>query len=41
MVEDKGLEAVSSSCHLLEELQVFPANPFEQAALVDDDGNGD
>ncbi|XXG59618.1 hypothetical protein AAC387_Pa04g1670 [Persea americana] len=25
-VEDKGLEAVASSCHLLEELRVFPEN---------------
>ncbi|KAL3519636.1 hypothetical protein ACH5RR_017785 [Cinchona calisaya] len=29
-VEDKGLEAVGSCCRLLEELRVFPANPFEQ-----------
>ncbi|GAB4826860.1 hypothetical protein Ancab_033739 [Ancistrocladus abbreviatus] len=28
-VEDKGLEAVGSSCPLLEELRVFPANPFD------------
>ncbi|GMH19506.1 hypothetical protein Nepgr_021347 [Nepenthes gracilis] len=28
-VEDKGLEAVGSSCPLLEELRVFPASPFE------------
>ncbi|KAK1375248.1 protein TRANSPORT INHIBITOR RESPONSE 1-like [Heracleum sosnowskyi] len=30
-VEDKGLEAVGSSCPLLEELRVFPADPFDQA----------
>ncbi|KAK3011117.1 hypothetical protein RJ639_012676 [Escallonia herrerae] len=29
-VEDKGLEAVGSSCPLLEELRVFPADPFDQ-----------
>lgn len=29
-VEDKGLEAVGSCCPLLEELRVFPANPFDQ-----------
>ncbi|XP_052202901.1 protein TRANSPORT INHIBITOR RESPONSE 1-like isoform X2 [Diospyros lotus] len=29
-VEDKGLEAVGSSCPLLEELRVFPAGPFDQ-----------
>lgn len=29
-VEDGGLEAVGSSCPLLEELRVFPAQPFEQ-----------
>lgn len=29
-VEDKGLEAVGSCCRLLEELRVFPANPFDQ-----------
>ncbi|KAK9714768.1 hypothetical protein RND81_06G118500 [Saponaria officinalis] len=28
-VGDKGLEAVGSSCPLLEELRVFPASPFE------------
>ncbi|KAK4485170.1 hypothetical protein RD792_007783 [Penstemon davidsonii] len=28
-VEDKGLEAIGSSCPLLEELRVFPANPFD------------
>uniref|UniRef100_A0A803MSZ5 RNase H type-1 domain-containing protein n=1 Tax=Chenopodium quinoa TaxID=63459 RepID=A0A803MSZ5_CHEQI len=28
-VGDKGLEAVGSSCPLLEELRVFPANPFD------------
>lgn len=29
-VEDKGLEAVGSYCPLLEELRVFPADPFEE-----------
>ncbi|XP_009603009.1 protein TRANSPORT INHIBITOR RESPONSE 1-like [Nicotiana tabacum] len=29
-VEDKGLEAVGTSCPLLEELRVFPADPFDQ-----------
>lgn len=29
-VEDKGLEAVGSNCHSLEELRVFPAEPYEQ-----------
>lgn len=29
-VEDKGLEAVGSNCPLLEELRVFPADPYEQ-----------
>nr|GLL24053.1 protein TRANSPORT INHIBITOR RESPONSE 1-like [Ipomoea trifida] len=28
-VEDKGLEAVGHSCPLLEELRVFPADPFD------------
>ncbi|OVA14441.1 Leucine-rich repeat [Macleaya cordata] len=28
-VEDKGLEVVGSSCPLLEELRVFPVDPFE------------
>ncbi|KAG8385628.1 hypothetical protein BUALT_Bualt03G0064800 [Buddleja alternifolia] len=28
-VEDKGLEAVGSSCPLLEELRVFPADPYD------------
>ncbi|KAG9452772.1 hypothetical protein H6P81_005676 [Aristolochia fimbriata] len=32
-VEDKGLEAVGSCCPLLEELRVFPADPFDQEAL--------
>ncbi|KAL5986808.1 hypothetical protein ACLOJK_015142 [Asimina triloba] len=31
-VEDEGLEAVGSSCPLLEELRVFPADPFDQVA---------
>ncbi|XP_049382304.1 protein TRANSPORT INHIBITOR RESPONSE 1-like [Solanum stenotomum] len=29
-VKDKGLEAVGTSCPLLEELRVFPADPFEE-----------
>ncbi|KAJ4837752.1 hypothetical protein Tsubulata_015348 [Turnera subulata] len=29
-VGDKGLEAVGSSCPLLEELRVFPADPFDE-----------
>ncbi|TKY59348.1 TRANSPORT INHIBITOR RESPONSE protein 1 [Spatholobus suberectus] len=29
-VEDKGLEAVGSHCPLLEELRVFPADPFDE-----------
>uniref|UniRef100_A0A5B6YNK0 F-box domain-containing protein n=1 Tax=Davidia involucrata TaxID=16924 RepID=A0A5B6YNK0_DAVIN len=29
-IEDKGLEAVGSSCPLLEELRVFPIDPFDQ-----------
>ncbi|KAL9236719.1 hypothetical protein vseg_011355 [Gypsophila vaccaria] len=29
-VGDKGLEAVGSSCPLLEELRVFPASPFDE-----------
>lgn len=29
-VEDKGLEAVGSSCPLLEELRVFPIDPYDQ-----------
>ncbi|PIA34378.1 hypothetical protein AQUCO_03800173v1 [Aquilegia coerulea] len=33
-VEDKGLEAVGSSCPLLEELRVFPADPFDQDAIL-------
>ncbi|GFQ02317.1 protein transport inhibitor response 1 [Phtheirospermum japonicum] len=28
-VQDKGLEAVGSSCPLLEELRVFPLNPYD------------
>ncbi|XP_058090110.1 protein TRANSPORT INHIBITOR RESPONSE 1-like isoform X2 [Magnolia sinica] len=32
-VEDKGLEAVGSSCPLLEELRVFPADPYDQDAI--------
>ena len=29
-VEDKGLEAVGTYCPLLEELRVFPADPFDE-----------
>ncbi|KAG6639688.1 hypothetical protein I3843_10G111200 [Carya illinoinensis] len=29
-VEDKGLEAVGSNCPLLEELRVFPTDPFDE-----------
>lgn len=29
-VKDKGLEAVGTSCPLLEELRVFPADPFDE-----------
>ncbi|CAK9162110.1 unnamed protein product [Ilex paraguariensis] len=32
-VEDKGLEAVGSCCPLLEELRVFPADPFDPDIL--------
>ncbi|KAA8515380.1 hypothetical protein F0562_019009 [Nyssa sinensis] len=32
-VEDKGLEAVGSSCPLLEELRVFPVDPFDPDIL--------
>ncbi|KAK9092312.1 hypothetical protein Syun_027223 [Stephania yunnanensis] len=37
-VEDKGLEAVGSSCPLLEELRVFPADPFNQDLILGDEG---
>ncbi|KAL7606943.1 transport inhibitor response 1-like protein Os04g0395600 [Lactuca sativa] len=33
-VGDKGLEAVGSSCPLLEELRVFPADPFDQEIFL-------
>lgn len=33
-VGDEGLEAVGSSCPLLEELRVFPASPFEDADIA-------
>lgn len=33
-VGDKGLEAVGASCPLLEELRVFPADPFDQEILL-------
>ncbi|MQL83256.1 hypothetical protein Taro_015745 [Colocasia esculenta] len=39
-VEDKGLEAVGSSCHLLEELRVFPADPFDQDINLDEGISG-
>lgn len=32
-VEDKGLEAVGSHCPLLEELRVFPYDPFDQEII--------
>lgn len=32
-VEDKGLEAVGSNCPLLEELRVFPADPFDEEVI--------
>nr|QNU13190.1 transport inhibitor response 1 [Paeonia suffruticosa] len=32
-VEDKGLEVVGATCPLLEELRVFPADPFDQDIL--------
>ncbi|KEH21100.1 putative leucine-rich repeat domain, L domain-containing protein [Medicago truncatula] len=32
-VEDKGLEAVGSYCPLLEELRVFPADPFDEGVV--------
>ncbi|KAJ6846610.1 protein AUXIN SIGNALING F-BOX 3-like [Iris pallida] len=38
-VEDKGLKAVGSSCPLLEELRVFPANPFDDE-VMDGGDNG-
>nr|XP_043623479.1 protein TRANSPORT INHIBITOR RESPONSE 1-like [Erigeron canadensis] len=33
-VGDKGLEAVGSCCPLLEELRVFPADPFDQEIFL-------
>nr|CAD1841178.1 unnamed protein product [Ananas comosus var. bracteatus] len=39
-VEDKGLEAVASSCPMLEELRVFPADPFDQEAVLEGGGGG-
>ncbi|XP_059437467.1 protein TRANSPORT INHIBITOR RESPONSE 1-like isoform X1 [Corylus avellana] len=32
-VEDKGLEAVGSNCPLLEELRVFPSDPYEEGIV--------
>eukprot|EP00258_Populus_trichocarpa_P009784 XP_002316664.2 protein TRANSPORT INHIBITOR RESPONSE 1 [Populus trichocarpa] len=32
-VGDKGLEAVGSNCPLLEELRVFPADPFDEEVI--------
>ncbi|KAJ6396974.1 hypothetical protein OIU77_021916 [Salix suchowensis] len=32
-VGDKGLEAVGSNCPLLEELRVFPADPFDEEII--------
>nr|XP_043621701.1 protein TRANSPORT INHIBITOR RESPONSE 1-like [Erigeron canadensis] len=37
-VGDKGLEAVGSCCPLLEELRVFPADPFDQKVGVTESG---
>ncbi|XP_076887627.1 protein TRANSPORT INHIBITOR RESPONSE 1-like [Bidens hawaiensis] len=37
-VGDKGLEAVGSHCPLLEELRVFPVDPFDQKLGVTDSG---
>lgn len=39
-VEDKGLEAVGLNCPLLEELRVFPADPFDEEIIhgVTEDG---
>jgi len=34
LIEDAGLEAVASSCKLLEELRVFPSDPFDAAQPV-------
>ncbi|XP_039130298.1 protein TRANSPORT INHIBITOR RESPONSE 1-like [Dioscorea cayenensis subsp. rotundata] len=39
-VEDKGLEAVASNCHFLEELRVFPADPFDQEGIPEGGGTG-
>ncbi|KAJ6810688.1 protein AUXIN SIGNALING F-BOX 3-like [Iris pallida] len=38
-VEEKGLKAMGFSCPLLEELQIFPANPFDDEVL-DGEDNG-
>ncbi|XP_050238211.1 protein AUXIN SIGNALING F-BOX 2-like [Mercurialis annua] len=32
-VEDKGLESIGSNCPLLEELRVFPADPFDDEII--------
>ncbi|KAL8248185.1 hypothetical protein R6Q59_005053 [Mikania micrantha] len=37
-VGDKGLEAVGSHCQLLEELRVFPVDPFDQQIGVTESG---
>nr|GEW26810.1 hypothetical protein [Tanacetum cinerariifolium] len=37
-VGDKGLEAVGSHCPLLEELRVFPADPFDPQSGVSESG---
>lgn len=34
MIEDTGLEAVASSCKLLEELRVFPSDPYGAAQPI-------
>ncbi|PIA32159.1 hypothetical protein AQUCO_04500035v1 [Aquilegia coerulea] len=33
-VEDEGLEAVGSTCPLLEELRVFPSDPFDEDGIL-------
>nr|UDP26492.1 transport inhibitor response 1 [Tulipa gesneriana]UDP26493.1 transport inhibitor response 1 [Tulipa gesneriana] len=39
-VGDKGLEAVASSCPMLEELRVFPGDPFDQDPSPEGTGIG-
>ncbi|KAG1347197.1 putative vacuolar protein 8 [Cocos nucifera] len=38
-VEERGLEAVASGCHLLEELRVFLADPFDQEVIMECGGS--